>query len=243
VTSAVEERPAGHGVARAKQAAADAAVAMIESGMVVGLGSGTTAAFFINALGIRIQSGLRITGVPTSNQTSSLAAAQGIPLTDLEKHPQIDIDVDGADEIDPELNVLKGGGGALLHEKIVALASQRLVVIADQTKLVEKIGIRRPIPVEVVAFGWVATRAHILALGGEATIRGGANSPFVTDSGNVILDATLPIEADLFSFADQLKGLTGVVDHGLFRHAAGLALIGSPDGSVETRRPETTLPS
>jgi ribose 5-phosphate isomerase A len=223
---------------RAKRAAAEEALSLIQPGMVVGLGSGTTAAFFIDALAGRVRAGVNIIGVPTSKHSADQAASLGIPLSDLERNPVVEIDVDGADEIDSRLNVLKGGGGALLHEKIVALASRRFVVIADDSKLVAELR-RTAIPVEVIAFGYAVTRDRIHALGGQCSIRGGQLSPFVTDSGNLILDVDCPPSSDLFRFVDKLKATTGVVDHGVFRHQAGLAIVGSPTGLVRRVAPRS----
>lgn len=205
--------------------------------MVVGLGSGSTAAFFLEALATKVRGGLHIRGVPTSNVTAQLAHSKGIQLTEIEAEDGIDIDVDGADEIDPELNVLKGGGGALLHEKIVAYASRKLVIIADETKLVSALG-HRPVPVEVISFGWCATRRQILALGASCAVRGGEQSPFVTDGGNLILDVTVPESQPAFEFVEKLKALTGVVEHGVFRHAAVQAIIGNTEGSIRTLVPK-----
>ena len=219
----------------AKQAAAHAAVAFVEDGMLLGLGSGTTAAYFIAELGVRVRDGLRVAGVPTSNRTRDLATAAGIPLTQLHGGLRLDLDVDGTDEVDPKLNLIKGGGGALLHEKLVALASNRLIVIADATKMVDHLGGRR-LPVEVVEFAWESTFERVKAMGGHPTIRGEVRSPMLTDSGNVIFDVTVPSELDIFEFSDRLKATTGVVDHGLFRDLVETALIGRNDGTVEVRR-------
>lgn len=216
--------------------------------MVVGLGSGSTAELFVRALAERVSVGLKIEAVPTSQQTGRLADSCGIALTGLETRPSIDIDVDGADEIDPHLNLVKGQGGALLHEKIVALASRQFVVIADETKLVETLGPGRLIPVEIVEFGWTATRDRLGSLGAETAVRMEEDGPFRTDSGNLILDVTPP-DTDIFNFAERLKGITGVVDHGVFLGIATMAIIGMLDGSVRevvprrTRRPEPTAHS
>lgn len=216
------------------------AAQMVEDGMVIGIGSGSTAAHFIEVLGRRVQTGLRIRGVPTSNRTAVLAQSVGIPLTDLRGNPHLDLDIDGADEIDPHLNVLKGGGGALLHEKIVALASECFVVIAEETKLVSQIG-SHGVPVEVVAFGWAATQRRLEGIAAGSLVRGGLEHPYVTDSGNLILDVLVPVEFDVFRFVDEVKKVTGVVDHGVFRHIATSALIGRRDGSVEALKPAEDL--
>jgi ribose 5-phosphate isomerase A len=216
-----------------KRAAAYSALDLVEDGMVIGIGTGSTAAYFIQGLGERVRSGaLHVTGVPTSKRTAVMAAAAGISMTSLDVAPVLDLDVDGADEIDGELNVLKGGGGALLHEKIVALASRRFVVIADNSKLVPSLSVADSLPVEVIAFGWTVTQSHIRSLGGFPAIRGGEDAPYITDSGNLILDVAPPSDVDIFQFVDRLKIVTGVVDHGIFQHMATSAIIGYGDGSV-----------
>jgi ribose 5-phosphate isomerase A len=218
-----------------KRAAAHSALDLVTDGMLIGIGTGSTAAYFIQGLGERVLAEhLHITGVPTSKHTAVMAAQAGIPLTSLEAAPLLDLDVDGADEIDGDLNVLKGGGGALLHEKIVALSSRRFVVIADRSKLVTALSVAESLPVEVVAFGWTATQAHIRGLGGLSSIRGGEGSPYVTDSGNLILDVVPPPQVDIFEFVNQLKIVTGVIDHGIFQHIATRAIIGYGDGSVRS---------
>ncbi len=220
-------------LARAKRAAGEAAAALVEDGMVIGLGSGTTAATFLDALAGRVRNGLTVAGVPTSVETEINARRLGITLSSLEKDPVLDLDVDGADEIDPDLSALKGGGGALLHEKIVALASRRLVLIADSSKLVPMLCLRTFLPVEVVTFGWTSTRSSIQKLGASVMVRGGEQTIYLTDSGNMILDVKAPTGVDIFEFGERLKGMTGVVDHGIFRHLASTAIIGYPDGTVQ----------
>ena len=216
-----------------KRAAAYRALDLVEDGMVIGVGTGSTASYFIEGLGERIRAGaLHVTGVPTSKRTAVMAAAAGITMTSLEVSPVLDLDVDGADEIDEALNVLKGGGGALLHEKIVASASRRLVVIADASKLVSALSIGQSLPVEVVVFGWTVTSAHIQRLGGVPRVRGHDDSPYITDSGNLILDVAPPEGVDIFEFVTRLKTVTGVVDHGIFQHIATSAIVGYGDGSV-----------
>ncbi|HEV3312344.1 MAG TPA: ribose-5-phosphate isomerase RpiA [Chloroflexota bacterium] len=215
----------------AKMAAAARAVELVEDGMSLGIGTGSTAAYFITLLGERVRDGLSVIGVPTSSRAEALARAAGIPLTDLRNCPQPDLDVDGADEIDPALNLLKGGGGALLHEKMVALATARFVVIADQTKLVDRLG-GYPIAVEIVLFGWTSTMDRIVRLGAAASLRGGDANPFITDSGNLILDVRAPVDADIFAFGREMKSLTGVVEYGLFEGLASQVVVGHLDGTV-----------
>lgn len=207
-------------IAREKRAAALGAVALVDSGMVVGLGSGSTAALAIQALGRRIESGeLRdIVGVPTSNEAHRLALECGVPVVDIEKYPGVDITIDGADEIDPVRHVLKGGGGALLREKIVAARSARWVIIADSTKLVQRIGERYAVPVEVVRFGWSAHVEVLQKMGAHVKLRAGdGGTPFVSDEGHYIIDARFPdgVE-DPHALARTMRERPGVVETGLF---------------------------
>ena len=204
----------------AKRRAAVAAAARIESGMVVGLGSGSTAALAVEALARRLASGaLRdIVGIPTSAATQRQATALGIPLGSLEQHPVVDLTVDGADEVDPDGNLIKGLGGALLREKIVATASRRLVIVVDPSKLVPRLGTRAPVPVEVVAFGAGTHTAAIRALGAEPVIRLAADgTPFRTDEGHLTLDCRFPQGLiDPKSVHAALRARVGVVETGLF---------------------------
>jgi ribose 5-phosphate isomerase A len=217
-----------------RQVAAQAAN-LVEDGMVVGLGSGTTAALMVQALGERVRTGLHIIGVPTSEATASLARSLNIPLATLEDQPGIDLDIDGADEVDPDLNLTKGLGGALLREKIVAAASRRLTIIVDAGKLVERLGSHAPLPVEIIPFGWRATQQALADLGATPALRRQGDAPFVTDGSHYILDCRFPPSADLPALAPAIKALTGVVDHGLFLGMASLVIVGYPD-HVETRR-------
>ena len=221
-----------------KRRAAEAALAHVEDGMRLGLGTGSTAALFVEALGRRVADGLRVVGVPTSEATRVHAARAGIPLTTLDETPELDLVVDGADEIGPGLALIKGGGGALLREKIVANASARMLVIADSGKRVAVLG-AFPLPMEVVAFGLAATmlavRRAAAALGLEpaVTLRGSGNTPFVTDGGNRILDASFGRIPNPEALANRLSGIPGLVEHGLFLGLADLAIIASPDGVAE----------
>ena len=172
-----------------KRAAAEAAVQLVESDMIVGLGSGSTAAFAVEALARRRRQGLRFVGIPTSERTAAQAKAADIPLTSFSEHRQIDLTIDGADEVERgTLNLIKGLGGALLREKIVAAASHRLAIVVDGSKMVDRLGTRTPVPVEVVDFGLEATRESLEVLGASARARMSSGAPFVTDSGNRILD-------------------------------------------------------
>ena len=225
---------------RAKQAAADAAAAIVEDGMLLGLGSGTTLRRFVRSLGLRVGQGLRITGVPTSESTRALAVEVGIPVADLNDVGELDLVLDGADEIDPQGQMIKGGGGNLLWEKIVATAGQRFVAVIDETKPVAHLG-KFPLPVEVARFGWRSTERQIRGLFVESgvlepamTLRGGEASPFVTDGGHYILDCALGEITHPEPLAIALDRIPGVVENGLFIGVATSAIIGRADGTVET---------
>lgn len=219
-----------------KLAAARRALRFVEPGMRLGLGTGSTAAKFIELLAGEVQAGLTVLCVPTSEETEQLAVRHGIPLTTLCETPLLDLTIDGADEIDGELRLIKGGGGALLREKIVATASDRMIVIADSGKQVSKLG-SFPLPVEVVRFGMTATRNMIEMLAADAGCHGeithrlaGDGSPFLTDSGNYIFDCAFgPIE-DPEALDEALKFIPGVVENGLFLGIADAAIIAGPGG-------------
>lgn len=215
-----------------KQMAGTAAAKLVEDGMVVGLGTGSTSNFLIYALAKRIQEGLRIVGSISSSQAShDLAANLGIPVTDLDTHPTLDIYIDGADEIDTQLNLLKGAGGALLREKIIASAARRFIVIADVTKQVKHLGENFPVPVEVVPFAITPVGRHLTALGATITLRQIAEKPFITENGNIILDCTFPGGiSDPIGLNANMHSIVGVVETGLFLEMAERALIGSPEG-------------
>ncbi len=218
-----------------KIAAARYAAALVEGDTVVGLGSGSTAALFVRALGERVRDGLNVIGVPTSDATAALARAEGIALATLEEYPRLDMDIDGADAVDPALNLLKGLGGALLREKIVAAAAVRFVVIVDESKVVGSLAEAPLVPIEVVPFGWSRTQAELEALGATVTQRIRRDEPataFITDGGHYILDCGFADLSDPVTLAARVKALTGVVDHGLFIGMAGLAVVGTADGGV-----------
>jgi ribose 5-phosphate isomerase A len=207
-------------LAREKRAAGEGAAALVTSGSVVGLGTGSTAAFAIVELGRRIRSGelADIKGVPTSNASHRLGLECGIPIVDIESTPSIDITIDGADEIDPLQRVMKGGGGALLREKIVAARTRRWVIIGDSTKMVDRLGSRYPVPVEVVKFGWSGHAEALREMGAVAVLRlSSGESPFVTDEGHYIIDARFPHGLDDPDvLARTLRKRPGVVETGLF---------------------------
>ncbi len=222
-----------------KREAAARAVADISSGMKVGLGTGSTARHFVELLGERVAEGLDIVGVPTSEATAEQARACGIPLSDLDTLDRLDVTVDGADELDGELNLIKGGGGALLREKIVAAASDSMIVIADASKVVETLG-RFPLPIEVNRFGLGATRraiADIMARhGAEGALQqrmSAAGAAFETDGGHLILDAFFGRISRPEALSDELLNIPGVVQHGLFLKMCRKAYVATPNG-VET---------
>lgn len=216
-----------------KAVAARRAADEVRDGMVVGLGTGSTAALLVACLGERLREGLRFSGVPTSRATAAQARALGIPLTDLDAHPEIDIDIDGADEVDPGRDLVKGLGGALLREKIVASAARRLVIVVDEGKLVSRLGERAPVPVEVVPFGWRRTAEGLRRLGAEPQLRARADGPFETDGGNRILDCRFAPGTDLAALAAAIKGLTGVVEHGLFVGLRPTVIVGRAAGGCD----------
>jgi ribose 5-phosphate isomerase A len=221
-----------------KKKAGEEAAKRVQSGQRIGLGTGSTVRYFLEALGERLSSGelSRIVGVPTSKSTEKLARSLNIPLTTLETDPSLDLCVDGADEVDPQLNLIKGLGGALLREKIVATASQHFIVIVDNGKLVQRLGDRCPVPVEVLPFGWKATAEKIQALGGRPTLRTDNGSPYITDQENHILDCHFgPIE-DPEHLAQQLDSTPGVLGHGLFLNIANEAIVGTPAGADHLAR-------
>lgn len=215
-----------------KRAAAEAAVQLVEQDMVVGLGSGSTAAFAIAALARRHRQGLRFVGIATSERTAAQAAAAGIPLTSFGEHRQIDLTIDGADEVERgTLNLIKGLGGALLREKIVAAASHRLAIVVDGTKLVDRLGTRTPVPVEVVAFGLEATRESLEVLGAGVQLRGSPpDQPFVTDGGNRILDCGFGPIADPARLEERIRRVIGVVENGLFISRADPVFVADSSG-------------
>ncbi|MEM2870355.1 MAG: ribose-5-phosphate isomerase RpiA [Thermoplasmata archaeon] len=216
---------------------------LVRDGMVVGLGTGSTARHAILALGERVREGLRIVGVPTSLESERLARECGIPLTTLDEHPEIDVTIDGADEVDPRLNLVKGLGGALLREKLVALATRREVIVVDGSKLVERLGTRAPVPVEVVRFGHTLTARRLAALGCAPALRmagGGsaAGGPYVTDNGNLIYDCRFAGIPDPARLERELRAVPGVVESGIFVGLAHLVIVASAEGVREIRRPE-----
>jgi len=226
-----------------KRDAAVGALEFVTSGMRLGLGTGSTARVFVDLVGGQVKCGLKVIAVPTSEATRAQAEQCGIPLTTLDETPELDLTVDGADEIAPDLSLIKGGGGAMLREKIVASASHRLIIIADNSKMVVKLG-KFPLPIEVVPFGLVATQRavqRVLAADGDSgpvTLRlDAAGHPFVTDSGHFILDAALGTISNPRWLARRLSETPGVVEHGLFIGLARLAIVAGPEGRRTIRAP------
>jgi ribose 5-phosphate isomerase A len=224
-----------------KRAAAEAAVALVEDGMVVGMGTGSTAYFAVEALARRHKQGLRFVGIPTSQRTAAQASAAGIPVTSFAEHRTIDLTIDGADEVERgTLNLIKGLGGALLHEKIVANASRRLAIIVDGAKLVDRLGTHAPVPVEVVTFGLEVTQAALEALGARTKLRfTPAQQPFVTDSGNRILDCSFGAIADPEQLEQQIGRIVGVVESGLFIGRADPVFVADASGVHRLARSRT----
>ncbi|MCI0772810.1 MAG: ribose-5-phosphate isomerase RpiA [Chloroflexi bacterium] len=223
-----------------KESSARKAVEFVESGMIVGLGSGSTAIYAVREIARKLKQGelSGILGVPTSLEVEHQAAELGIPLTTLEDHPPVDLTIDGADEVDPQLDLIKGGGGALLREKILAQASQREIIVVDETKLSDHLGTRIALPVEVLPFGWAPEADYLKSLGASVSLRKTpSGEPAVTDQGNWILDAEFgPIE-DPAALAEQLDRRAAVAAHGLFLGLATDLIVGGRDGVRHEKRP------
>jgi ribose 5-phosphate isomerase A len=219
-----------------KEAAARASLQFVKDGQVVGLGTGSTAAYFIKLLGEKVRNGLRIRGIPTSARSQELAQSLNIPLTTLDECQEIDVTVDGADEVDPQLRLIKGGGGALLREKIVASATRQFVIVADISKRVPRLG-KFPLPVEVIRFAQALVAKRIAALGADVRLRTDAGrNPYLTDENNHILDCRFGEILDADSLARELSDMPGVVEHGLFIGMASVALFAKGGEIVELRR-------
>ena len=214
-----------------KRLAAAAAIAEVEDGMVLGLGSGSTAAFAVEALAARVAQGLEVVAIPTSERTAAQARRLGIRLGSFAEHRRIDMTIDGADEVEiGTLNLIKGRGGALLREKIVASASDRMVVIVDEGKRVDRLGRLAPVPVEIVAFGWQVTLDRLADLGARPTLRVVGDEPFRTDSGNHIADCAFGGIGDAADLERRLAAITGVVESGLFVGLAARVIVGTRSG-------------
>ncbi len=217
--------------------AAAEALTHVEDGMRLGIGTGSTAEEFVRLLAERVAGGLKVEGVPTSERTARLCLELGVQLRSLDELPELDLTIDGADEIDPQLRLIKGGGGALLREKIVASASSRMIVIADETKIVDTLG-AFPLPIEINPFGQVSTQIAVEALASKLGLSGtlalrkrSDDSLYTTDGGHLILDASFGRIPDADALAEQLNAIPGVVEHGLFINLASLAIIAGPAGA------------
>jgi ribose 5-phosphate isomerase A len=214
-----------------KRAAAARAVEEVEDDMVIGLGSGSTAAFAIEALAARIANGLRVVGIPTSEKTAAMARRLGVPLTSFAEHRRVDVTIDGADQVARgTLDLIKGLGGALLREKIVASASDRMIVVIDGTKLVDRLGGNTPLPVEIVAFGWQTVLDRLTAIGCAPRLRLAGDEPFTTDGGNYIADCAIAAIPDPAALEARLSAVVGVVESGLFIGLASEIVVGRPTG-------------
>jgi len=215
-----------------KRIAAERAVAEIADGMIVGLGSGSTALLALDAIAARMAKGLHLAGIPTSETTAARARDLGIPLTDFSRHQRIDLAIDGADQVARHsLDLVKGLGGSLLREKIVASASERMIVVVDETKLVDRLGKATPLPVEIVAFGWETTMARLTALRVTPSLRRSAGRPFVSDGGNYIADCAIADLPDPAALEARLKATLGVITTGLFLGLATMVVVGRASGA------------
>jgi ribose 5-phosphate isomerase A len=223
---------------RLRHAVATAAAAQLHDGMIVGLGSGNTARLTVAAIGERVKSGLKIIGIPTSEETADEARGLQIPLSTLGEYSRIDVTIDGADEVElGTLNLIKGGGGNQLREKIVATASSRLVIVVDEMKVVNQLGTHAKVPVEVAQFGWQATARSLAKLGANPDLRLHADGkPFITDGGNYILDCAFGPIASATTLETRLNSVVGVVEHGLFLGMAAEVLIGTNEGVKQLDR-------
>lgn len=224
--------------AQLKEKAAEASAERLQNGMIVGLGSGTTATLAVAAIGKRVKEGLKIIGIPTSERTAEQARSLNIPLATFADYTALDIAIDGADEVElGTLHLIKGGGGNQLREKIVEVAAARFIVIVDDTKIVQKLGSRFKVPVEVVQFGWQSTARRLEALNANPGLRLSADGkPLITDGGNYILDCAVGPIANPAALEAELNNIVGVVEHGLFLNMATEVIIGSPDGIKTLQR-------
>ena len=213
-----------------KKIAAEKATEEVKNGMVIGLGTGSTVYYALLKLGDMIRDGLNIIGIPTSEGTEKIATEQNIPLTTLAKHPTIELTIDGADEVDAHMNLIKGGGAALVREKIIANSSKRIVIVVDESKVSQVLGTTFALPVEIIQFGWEATQRAVDKVCGKSDLRGGIDNPLITDNGNYILDCKFigipePEKVEL-----QINNIPGVVENGIFVDRADKVIIGTPNG-------------
>ncbi|WP_284642528.1 ribose-5-phosphate isomerase RpiA [Paenibacillus silviterrae] len=218
----------------AKKIAGKQAVEFVKDGMIVGLGTGSTAYWAIMKIGKLVKDGLRIRAVCTSSNTEQLAAQLGIPIMDINEVDRIDLTIDGADEVDPQYQLIKGGGGALFREKLVASASSQFIVIVDESKCVSSLG-RFPLPVEVAPFGWNITNKQLMQLGCQTQLRRAEQSPYITDNGNYIIDCRFGVISNPEELSIRLNGIPGVVENGLFVNRTDILIVGSQSGVVQTK--------
>lgn len=220
-------------ITKAKKAAGEKAAALVQSGMLVGLGTGSTAYWAIEKLGAMVKEGLNIRAVATSIASERQARDLGIPITSFSEIQQLDIDIDGADEVSHDLQIIKGGGGALLREKIVAMASRKKVIVADERKYVKTLG-KFPLPIEIIPFGWEIVFRAVQSLQGKPTLRTKEDKPYITDNGNYILDCAFGTIGNPEQLHHQLKAITGVVETGLFINMKPTVIIAYENGEVRT---------
>ena len=213
-----------------KKIAAEEATEEIREGMVVGLGTGSTVYYALLKIGEMVRNGLNIIGIPTSSGTEKIATEQGITLSTLAEHPIIELTIDGADEVDAHLNLIKGGGAALVREKIIANASRRIVIVVDESKVSQVLGTSFALPVEIVQFGWEATQRVVDQICGQSELRGGIQNPLITDNGNYILDCHFDGIQEPEQVELRLNNIPGVVENGIFVNRADKVIIGTPDG-------------
>ncbi len=225
-----------------KAQAAQKAVEYVQDGHILGLGTGSTVLHFLTALGTRVQNGLHVKGVPTSQATADYATKLGIPLLNDDEPWDIDVAVDGADQVDPHLNLIKGGGGALLREKIVARAAKQFIVIVDAAKQRPQLGLPFPLPVEILSFGWSTTQRHLEKMGWNAPRREQAGNPFMTDNGHYIVDVQIPVIADPASLESAILQIPGVVECGLFVNMTSLVITGTDKGIQLSQTPNQPSP-
>lgn len=213
-----------------KKIAAEKAIEEVKNGMILGLGTGSTVYYALLKLGEMIRDGLSIIGIPTSEGTEKIATEQNIPLTTLAKHSSIELTIDGADEVDAHLNLIKGGGAALVREKIIANASKRIVIVVDESKVSQVLGTTFSLPVEIIRFGWDATQRVVNKVCGKSDLRGGIDNPLITDNGNYILDCHFDGIPEPEKVEMQLNNIPGVVENGIFVDRADRVIIGTPNG-------------
>lgn len=213
-----------------KKIAAEKATEEVRNGMVVGLGTGSTVYYALLKLGAMVRDGLNIIGIPTSDGTEKIAEEQNIPLSTLAVHPTIELTIDGADEVDAHLNLIKGGGAALVREKIIANASKRILIVVDESKVSHVLGTSFALPVEIVRFGWEATQREADKICGKSDLRGGIENPLITDNGNYILDCHFDGIPEPKKMELQLNNIPGVVENGIFVDRADKVIIGTPSG-------------